>query len=199
MEKLQSVRIGKLDAPVGAFSPFRANRNGQLVVANHMRDAAEAGRLYSVANQAAVATTAALATTWTGLGISNPSGSGKNAVLWEFGAALSVAGSDDGVLGLMTSDTTGYADNLTAKLAMNASGPASALYCDDGATIATPILERVFDAYGAGATNLGYVGHSVYPINGSIILPPGRSVMTYTTTATTAAFVFHFVWEEVDV
>lgn len=185
----------------GAKANLRVDEFGRLLVASGggaMAEAAKAGRLFSVANQAAVATTAALATTWTGLGISNPSGSGKNAILHEFGAALAVIGSDEGVYGLMTSDTTGFADSLTAKNALPG-GASSVLYADAGATIATPILERIVATYGTGAitTSMLY-GPGVYRMDGSYVLPPGRSIMTYTTTATTAAFVFHFVWEEVD-
>jgi len=162
-------------------------------------EAAIAGRLFSCANQAAVATTAALATTWTGLGICNPTGSGKNLIIHEFGWAMSVVGSDDGVIGLMSSDTTGFAAALTAKCAKNGAG-ASVAYCDDGATIATPVLERVCGTIGTGATSTQVaVPQSIYNVEGSIILPPGRSVMTYTTTATTAGAVFFFLWEEVDV
>jgi len=201
MEKLQAVRVGQLPAPDGAFSPFRANRQGALVVDGSMRDAAERGRLWSVANQAAVATTAGLATTWTGLGISNPATSGVDVIVMEFGAGLNVVASDEGVLGLMTSDTTGFADSLTAK---NAKGGTSSgdskIYCDAGATIATPILERILGMYGTGAiTTWNMSGPGIHKLDGGIIVPPGRSLMTFTGTATTAAFFFHFTWEEVPV
>lgn len=182
----------------GSLQDIRMDQYGNLLVSSAKAVAAAAGRLYSVANQAAVATTAGLATTWTGLGISNPAGSGKNAILHEFGAALAVVGSDEGVYGLMTSDTTGFAAALTVKNALN-SGGGSVLYADDGATIATPILERIVATYGTGAiTTAMMYGPGIYHLDGSYVLEPGRSIMTYTTTATTAAFVFHFVWEEVD-
>lgn len=161
-------------------------------------EAAMEGRLFSVANQAAVATTAALATTWTGLGVCNPTGSGKNIIVYEFGWAMTVIGSDDGAVGLMSSSDTGFAASLTAKAAMNGAG-ASIAHCDAVATIATPILERVCGTIGTGATTtLISVPQSIYQVDGSIVLPPGRSIMTYTTTATTAGAIFFFLWEEVD-
>lgn len=191
--------VGRQTVSSGVKAAPTLDKYGNIVVSmcgGKHANAALAGRLFSVASQAAVATTAALATTWTGLGVCNPTGSGKNLIIQEFGWALTVVGSDEGGVGLMTSDTTGYAQALTAKCAMNAAGTSIA-YCDDGATIATPILERICGTYGTGAiTTAMLYAPTVIQLDGSIILPPGRSVMTYTTTATTAAFVFHFLWEE---
>lgn len=195
-------RVGRIDAAAGSMNPLATHTDGSLfvkMVPGRYMEAAIAGRLFSVASQAAVATTAGLATTWTGLGVCNPAGSGKNIVVHEFGWALTVVGPDDGAVGLMTSDDTGFAAALTAKSAMHGKG-SSIAYCDDGATIATPVLERVCGTIGMGATSTQIaVPQSIYQVDGSIILPPDRSVMTYTTTATTAAGVFFFLWEEVDV
>ena len=184
----------------GTGRPVLVDPEGSMIQASGCyTEAAMEGRLFSVANQAAVATTAALATTWTGLGVCNPAGSGKNLIIHEFGWALTVVGSDEGGVGLMTSDDTGMADALTARAAKYGAG-ASVAYCDDGATIATPVLDRIYGTYGTGAiTTAMLYAPTVAEINGSIVLPPDRSVLTYTTTATTAAFVFHFLWEEVDV
>lgn len=194
-------KVGEQSLSNGSGGPVRLGTTGEIItrlMGGKHREAAMAGRLFSVANQAAVATTAALATTWTGLGICNPAGSGKNLIIHEFGWSLAVVGPDDGVVGLMTSTDTGFANALTAKAAMSGSGTSIA-YCDDGATIATPILERICGTIGTGATTTQIaVPASIYQVDGSIILPPGRSVMTYTTTATTAAALFFFLWEEID-
>lgn len=169
-----------------------------LSPSGRMADAAIEGRLFSVASAAAVATTAAAATTWTGLGIANPTGSGKLLVLLQFGWALSVVGPDEGILGLMAATDSGFAAALTVRCARYGAGTSIA-YADDGATIVSPVLERVVSTYGTGAiTTWQGAGPQVYNINGSIVLPPGRSICTYTTTATTAAFQFSFLWEEID-
>ena len=193
-------KVGVQTLSTGSHGPIRLDVDAALIArlsAGKYRDAANAGRLFSVANQAAVATTAALATTWTGLGVCNPTGSAKDLIIHEFGWAMSVVGSDDGIVGLMSSDDTGFAAALTAKCAKNGAGTSIA-YCDDGATIATPILERVCGTIGTGATTTQIsVPQSIYQVDGSIILPAGRSIMTYTTTATTAGAVFFFMWEEV--
>jgi len=195
-------KTGLIEVAKGSNNPLAAHMDGSLYVRpmpGKYTEAALAGRLFSVSNQAAVATTAALATTWTGLGICNPKGSGKNIVILEFGWALSVVGSADGALGLMSSDDTGFAASLTPKAAMHGQG-ASIAYADAGATIATPILERICGTIGTGATTTQIsVPQSIYEVDGSIVLPPERSIMTYTTDATTAAAVFYFLWEEVNI
>jgi len=161
-------------------------------------EAAIAGRLFVVANQAAVATTAGLATTWTGLGIANPTGSGKIVVVHQFSYALSLAGSTAGVVGLMSTTDSGFAADIATRNA-KFGGPAGSVLADGGATIATPVLERVFGSYGTAATTaFQALGPFVHDLEGSCVLVPGRAVCTYTTLATTAAFVFSFMWEELD-
>jgi len=165
----------------------------------NLAEAALAGRLFSVCNQAAVAVTAALATTWTGLGIANPLGSGRNIILHQFGWSQTVVAPAEGAFGLMTSDTTGFAQALTVKSCFPGTGT-SVVYADDGATIATPILERVVGGTMEGAiSTIPSLGPNIYNFDGSMVLPPGRSVMTYHTIGMTAAFVFYFLWEEIDV
>lgn len=195
-------KVGAQTLANGSTGPLRLDTDGALIArpcAGKYTEAAMAGRLFSVANQAAVATTAALATTWTGLGIANPSTSGKNVILYEFGYALTVVGPAATSVGLMTSDTTGFAANLTPKAAMDGAG-SSVVIVDNGATIATPILERVFGVISTGAiTTMMAIPPMIYQLDGSMIIKPGRSVMTYTNAALTAAAIFYFLWEEVDV
>jgi hypothetical protein len=184
----------------GAIVPAVADEFGALSTVGKMQRAAMEGRLFSICSQAAVATTAALATTWTGLGICNPAGSNRVAIVHQFSYGLAVAGPDDGAIGLMESDDTGFAAALTIRNCNYGAANAltTGLYADDGATIATPILTRMVGALGIGATNLvNATGPFVYNIDGGIILQPDRSLMTYTTTATTAALLFSFVWEEI--
>jgi len=184
----------------GVGRPPLIDSDRRLVSAAGKYDtAALAGRVFSVANQAAVAVTAALATTWTGLGIANPAGSGKNIIIREFGWATDVVNPAESAVGLMTTTSSGMADNLTARSAFFGTGTSIA-YCDDGATIATPVLERVCGSTMEGAiTTQVQLTPAIIPIDGSIILAPGRSVLTYHSIGGTASLIFHFVWEEVDV
>lgn len=174
---------------------------GKLITApggGKYADAAINGRLFSVANQAAVAVTAALATTWTGLGIANPTGSGKLLVLQEFGWSTNVVNPAEGVVGLMSSTDSGFAQNLAARCARK-NYATSVAYCDDGATIATPVLERICGSTMEGAiTTVVQNGVNIYNIDGGKILAPGESILTYHSSGGTASLLFHFVWEEID-
>jgi len=196
-------RVGTIAASDGSFNTLRTATDGGLVTqigGGKYVEAALAGRLFSVANQAAVITTAALATNWKGLCVSNPTTSGKNIIILEFGWSLSVVGPADGVVGLMTATNAAMTSAITPVPAMNGQGAAVAICDTVNATIGTPILERICGTIGTGttATQLS-VPQSIYDVGGSIILPPGRAVLTYTTQACTAAVVFYFLFEEVDV
>ena len=186
----------------GLLSSLQQGENGGMLIAEssgRYAEAARDGRLFSVASSAAVATTAAAATTWTGLGIANPTGSEKLLILLQFGWALSVVGPDEGIIGLMGVTDSGFAAALTVQCARYGAA-ASVAYADDGATIVSPVLERVVSTYGTGAiTTWQGAGPQIYNIDGSIVLPAGRGICTYTTTATTAAFQFFFLWEEVSI
>src|SRR3990167_6808360 len=111
---------GKTIAGIGL--PPILDDEGILLVKScggRLADAAINGRLFSVANQAAVAVTANLTTTWTGLGVCNPSGSGKLLVIQEFGWSPSVVNPAEGVVGLMTATDTGFAAAIAARCARN--------------------------------------------------------------------------------
>lgn len=128
----------------------------------------------------------------------NPAGSGKNIIIHEFGWSALVAVQAEVAIGLMTSDDTGMVAALTAKAAMHGKG-SSIAYCDDGATIATPVLERLCgSAPDETRDTVSDTAPCIYHVDGSIILPPDRSVLSYTSLAGTAALAFFFLWEEVD-
>lgn len=155
--------------------------------------------VYSVANQAAKTTTAALATTFTGLSITNPATNTKKFVILEFGWSQFAAGTA-GAIGLMggaISSTHDAAAELTPKN-MYLGGAASTAIVDTACTIATPVLWRVCGSIGSVATTgYGASDSGPYKVDGSIIVPPGYFIATYTTTAQTSAFIFHFTWKEV--
>lgn len=182
----------------GAIGPLRGDQLGALITSKGLAEAAIEGRLFSACNQAAVAVTAALATTWTGLGLCNPTGSGKLLVVHEFGWAQAVVNPAEGAIGLMTATDTGFADVIAKKCARDGY-KTSVAYVDDGATISTPVLLRVLGGTMEGAiTTVPSQAPNIYKVDGSIILAPGRSVLTYHTIGGTASLVFHFVWEEID-
>jgi len=196
---LAELKKGIQTLGAGVIGSLRGNQDGSLVVVDSLLEAVKEGRVFSVANQAAVAVTAALATTWTGLGVANPLTSGKNMIIHEFGFSQTVACSADGAIGLMVADTTGMAGALTPKNRL-IGGPASPMLADDSATIGTPILLETHGSVGTLAvTGYGTQQPNVKKFKGDLIIPPGYSILSYSTKAITASLIFHLVWEEVAV
>ena len=191
------------NASTGSAVQAEADQYGQLITLSQggtLQTAATAGRLFSICNQAKVATTANLATTWTGLGLVNPSGSGKNAIVHKFGWGMQIAADTAGAIGLMTATDSGTtAASLTVQNCLDSSNIGTYIYATAGATIGTPVLRRIYGDYGTEdtATDNGTKGPHLVNLKGGLVIPPGRAVYTYSTTATTACLVFHFVWEEV--
>ena len=155
--------------------------------------------VFSVNTQGtAVTTTAALATTWTGLGIANPAGSGVNLVLLKFSATQFAAGAA-AAIGLM-GGTGVLTANLTPQSRLLGSGAVSLARASASDTISTPLLITTFGSLGSLATT----GYGLEPgifvdVEGSIVIPPGSFVANYTSIVTTSALNFGFTWEEVPI
>ena len=162
-------------------------------------DAAIEGRLFSCANQTPVNTSTTLNTTFTGLGIANPTGSGKLLVLHEFGYALDQACAGEGVLALAGTTSSGLAQSLTP-ICARFGYATSVAYLDAAATIVAPVITRIIGSLGQGADSTQFMPPpTIVPLNGSIVIAPGRSIVTDTTVATGATSIqFSFLWEEVD-
>lgn len=194
-------KVGVISAGTGTVNPLRSTTDGSLVVANNggnLAEAAIAGRLFSVCNQTNVTTTAALATTWTGLGVGNPATSGKNYIFHEFGWAQEVVMNTEGTIGLMVATVGDMAQAVTPRCARYGYATTVAL-TDNGATIGTPILIRVCGSSMEGAiSTVPSLGPRIYKIDGSIVIPPGYALLSYTFAIQTTSIQFHFVWEEVD-
>lgn len=190
---------GKTEAGVGL--PVLVDSSGKLITApggGKYADAAINGRLFSAANQTPVNTSTTLNTTFTGLALANPTGSGKLLVLHEFGWALDQAAAGDSVLALgITTYSANYAAAITPRCARYAYATSVAVV-DDGATIVAPVLVKIIGSIGTNATT-ALTNPGLIDLGGSIVLSPGYVVVTDTTLATGATSIqFHFMWEEVD-
>jgi len=181
-------------------NPCRQGAQNELMVSElHGRyyEQALRGNMFRIANQAAVTTTAALATTWTGLAISNPAGSGVNAVVNLFSVAQVAVGAASAV-GIMTGSGAA-AGSLVPKNAI-VNGTTGKVTASAGATIATPVLDIVIGQVGSLATTgYGLTPGLVVDLGGSLIVPPGYYAASYTTVATTTSLIFGFQWEEVPI
>ena len=195
-------RVGQITASTGSVNPLRTNEQGALAVVpigGKYYELAEDQAMFSVSNQAAVAVTAALATTYTGLLVGNSASSGKNLILNRMTYGASAAIPDATCIGLMGGQMTALASTLTP-LNRYLGGTASSAWCEDSCTIGTPTLIEAYAYAWAAATTAGTLGSpNVIEYDGSIIVPPGSFIAAYSTAALTAAMIFSFTWREVDV
>ena len=188
----------------GVAQPPLIDGDRRLVVApggaKHVQ-AALAGRLFYAANINMVATSTTLNTTFVGLGLCNPTGSGKLVIVHEFGYAYVVAAAAAGVLALATTTDSGFADDVNAPIKCTRDAYATSVcYTDEGGTIAAPVIVKVITNFGTNATTAFATGPQVVDLEGSIILVPGRALVTDTTTVMGASSAqFSFMWEEIDV
>ena len=191
-------KVGRQALSNGSVSTARLNVTGDLVLEQGgiYTEACLAGRLFSICNQAAVATVADNETTYTGLAVGNPTSSGMIIKILKFGFGQGIACDDDGSIGLAVGATS-----LTASLTPVArlwGGPPSKAIATAGQSIAIPILYETFGDYGTANTNtLSTAGPHIHNLNGSLILEPGFFVSVWVTTVTSAALLFSFLWEEV--
>lgn len=197
-------KVGRTSLSDGTAAPLRLGTEAGLVLDSHGKyyEAVKAGRVFTAANQAAVAVTAALATTYTGLVVENPATSGKDLVMLEFGWGLSVVlPTALTIFGLMVGLDAGDAAAAIIPKNMYLGGAASVATVDNGCTLTgTPVLARVFGNAAKGADTVTVLdGVSCVDLNGSLIVPPGYYVAVYSFAANTAAAIFHLMWEEVDV
>ena len=184
----------------GAKTNLRTNKYGELLVSAGgatLAEAALAGRVFSIANEVAVTTTADDATTWRGLCVANPTGSGVNAILHGFGCCQAVIPTDEAVIGIAVgSIASGQAAALTIKNHLP-SGPSSAMYANDSATITDHAwLLPCFYVGSEGTDMPPGNGLNYVDLKGMYVIEPGYSVISITTTALTSSCQFVFVWEE---
>lgn len=196
-------KVGAQTLSSGSSGPIRLDGSGCLMsqaYGGKYAEAALAGRLFHSANINMVTTSTTLNTTFVGLGLCNPSGSGKNVIVHEFGYAFIAASAAGLILALAITDDTGFAQDANAPIICGMYGAeTSVCYTDEGATITAPQIIKVITQRADAATSTFQSYPCVVDLGGSIILPPGYAVVTDTTTAAGASTAqFSFMWEEVD-
>lgn len=197
--------IGPQPGSDGVSQLIRQGKTGEVIVQQlHGRyyEAAVRGSLFNASNVAAQAVSVALATTYTGLCISNPIGSGKNLVMLGCNYALTVAPAAIASLHLIA----GYSasTNVTHTTPLASPGIQSGLVgsptfvsaakADSAATIVNP---GYLIPIGSGFTAAALYGTTPAWINldGMFIIPPGGWIAIGALTAVTG--FGGFVWEEV--
>lgn len=199
-------RVGPVIGGLGTAPPFTSSITGAQRVADaHGRymNAALEGRLYTASNVAAQAVSVALTTTYTGLCISNPAGSGKVLAILAAQYALSVASAAIASLHLIAGFSSAGIVTHTAPLAapgiqsgiINGGGFASnsIAKADSQATIVNPYylmpMGSGFTAAALYATTPGWID-----LGGAFIVPPGGWIAWGALTAVTG--FGGFMWEE---
>lgn len=172
--------------------------DGSLLVqqGGKLRAAALAGRLFTACNTAIVTTTVGATTTWAGLGVANPTGSGIKIIMHEFNFAQWLINTGEGILALATTTDSGFAAAITPRNRAFG-GPPSKAYVDDGATVVAPVVEQYIAGLTHGAADVDGVPAILrVDLHGSLVLLPGRSVVTYTDIAQLKCS-YEFMWEEI--
>lgn len=186
----------------GALTEIRLGRTGgQIITELHGRyfESMRGGLMFTAANQAAQAISVALATTYTGILLYNPLGSGKILVPNKFKYALSVAPAAIATLGLLTgyASTGGVTAQTTAlTVQSNQIGNAgkSVGIALSAATIVTPtLLLPLHDGFTAAALPGPTI---VTDLEGMFGILPGGFIGAYALTAVTG--LGGISWEEVD-
>lgn len=164
--------------------------------------------LFSTANQATTVTTVGLATTYTGLCLTNPAivgtAPGFNGYLYEVGFSFPVAPAAVITVGIMSGFlAAGVTTHGTAVAADSGSigntNPGPRLIAYDSCTlVGTPFLRKVLATIYTGAvTTMPTGGKANFSIDGQIEIVPGSWVAIYTSTASAASgFIGSFLWAE---
>jgi hypothetical protein len=186
----------------GSQAQPRGGNDGDVIVSElHGRYAEQMmrGNSFSAANQAAQAVSVALATTYTGLLLYNPVGSGKLLIPNKVKYALSVAPAAISVLGLLTGfSATGGVTAQTTKLTVQANQVGNAAagvgIALSAATIVTPtVLATLYDGFTAAALPNPAL---LSDLEGVFGIQPGGFIGIYALTAVTG--LGWISWEEVN-
>jgi len=195
--------VGPQTGTDGAVVASRAGRTGEGIVTELQARYAEQvirGNTFLAANTGAQAVSVALATTYTGLCLSNPIGSVRNLVLVEVSFGLTVAPAAIASIHLIggssaTAQVT-HTTPVTPTSALLGSSFTAAGKADSAATIPTPIyLDTLMGGFTAAA--LPSSPSTTFDIAGRIVLGPGGFIAIGALTAVTG--IGSMTWVEVPV
>lgn len=191
---------------VGNTIPNRAGQLGDLIVSElqgRYYEQTYRGTAFSASNQAVATTTVGLATTYTGLVISNPLGSGVNLELTKVSIMQSVIQSvqpEAFAIAVGFNATTNVTHTAALATVSNkvGSGLTSLGKADTSATLPTAPTYHTFLASTGSATT--DIGGGQADLDGSIVLMPGAYACFVTPAqASVAGMWFHASWTEVPI
>ena len=179
----------------GTTPPVRQGQLGDVIVSElHGRyyETAYRRNMYTATLTAGTTTSAALSTTFTGLLLLNPNNSQVNIVVNKVGFSFLVAFTAAAAIGLQTGNqSTALLSGLTTtntsvRPNFVGAGTGTALTYS-AATTTGPVLQQLFGAGLTGAITTTPQVFSYFDLEGSLILPPGAWVGSYTSTASGAS------------
>ena len=185
----------------GTTAPVRLGKAGELMVnfpnGKYFEPTRRGLRFYA-ANQAAVTTTVALNTTYTGLVVSNPAGASVDLVIDKCSWAFSVAPAAIATVGLFTGYSAAgivtHTTPLTSIAGHYVGAPKGQALADGAATlVGTPQwIMQLQNGFTAGAL---YSGVAYVDLEGSVVIPPGGYLGIGTLTV--AVGFGSIAWQEV--
>ena len=201
-----SLKVGPQTGSDGQSTPFRGDKSGALVthsVHGKYSESVLRGRCFVASNVASQAISVGLTTTYTGLCVSNPAGSGKNMVMLgcQYGIYVAEAAIATWHLigGYSAAGIVTHTAALGAPGILNAfigAGSSSVAYADTQATTVNPYYLAVLrSGFTAGALG-GPGGGAWVDLDGMFVLPPGGWIGFGAPAAITGWGTFF--WEEVD-
>jgi len=214
MAQIIRTKAGVVVAQDGSYPELRGGRTGELMSSDahgRYQEAAYRGSMFYAVNTAAQALSVA-SSTYTGLVIQNPLGSGKNLALLEviFVTNIVDTGVNSVVLGWGGTTTAGVPIALTTG---NSSGPtgSTTLIGSNAASVAKVGASCTWSVNGAAAAptilrpliGFGWITAVSQPlfqikdeIAGGLIIPPGIQVGIEAITTAITGFAY-FSWEEI--
>lgn len=204
---LEQMIVGPQQNPISAQPIIaRAGCQGDTIMSElHGRyyEQTFRGNMFSASIQAVATTTVGLATTYTGLVISNPIASSINMVLNKASIMQSVIQSAQIeayaiAVGFNATTNVTHTAALVTRSNKIGSGLVSIGLADTSATLPTAPFYHTF-VQNTGTATANGTG-SVIDLEGSVILPPGGYALWVTPAqASVAGLWFSFSWEEVSV
>ena len=192
---------------VNTITNLRSGQLGDLIVQDlHGRyyENTYRGNMFSVAAQAVLTTTTGLATTYTGLCVSNPVGSPVNLAVNKCTMMQSVVQSVQVeayglAVGFNLTTNVTHSTSATPQSNLAGSGLQSNAKADTSAGLPTAPLYYAF-VTNTGTATADSVAVSMIDLEGSLILKPGAYVLWVTPgQASVAGLWFSISWEEVPV
>lgn len=207
------LRSGEINNVDGTLSTGRSDKRGALITiggGGSYQEPSYRARTYSGANQGpgGTTTTVGLATTYTGLCLSNPVASNVNISLMTVGIAVVGAPTALSTVGLMAGwAAAGVVTHTTPLIAHNnlwnsTAGTNGQGLVDGAATlVGTPFLVRAYATIPITGVTAQVVNPPISGVffdeAGSIVLTPGGYVAVYTSTVIT--IIASFTWAEIPV